>query len=105
MTSSYPPPVLVDEHRAFARAILKGPPVKREGAKPRRSSFVSTRGSSVHVPTTCFCIYNLVSKKDERGEEANQTGLSQWRTLNARDRRGRYSSNFYSNNKRDSLKR
>lgn len=59
------------------------------------------RGSSVRVPTTRFCIYNLVSKKDERREEANQTGVSQWGP-NARDRRDD-TPNFYSNSKRDSL--
>lgn len=56
----------------------EGPSIRREDAKSRRSSFVSTGGSTVRVPTTRFCIYNLVSKKDERGEEANQTGVSQW---------------------------
>lgn len=98
-------PVLVDEHRALARTILRAPPppppLDARGAKPRRSSFVSMRGSSVTCPR--FCIYNLVSKKAEGEEEANQTGgFCNGALTRARDKRERERDdtlNFYSNGK------
>lgn len=95
-------PVLVDEHRAFARAcILRGPPLDarvqnrdvrpsypREGAR-----YVSLRPVSAYIIS--------FRRKTKEGKKLIKPGVSQ-RGPNARDRRDD-TSNFYSNSKRDSL--